>query len=129
MEPTNRELKIMLDNSHSQFVEKTDDLMRILREVRDDVKETKKQAQDTNGRVNLHDQILKDYPENIKQLTDVIFWKKYVLIAMAMMWSGLLIGIPLLVKYIKATLNRSADSTAQSVVETLEKKYDFKITH
>lgn len=112
-EPTNRELKLMLDNQEKKFDEKHDDLIRLAREIRDDVKETKAQAQKTNGRVNLHEQILSNHPEQMKNLTDVVFWKKYMLIALGAIWSVILIGFPLLVKYFNSQIKRT-------VVDSLE---------
>lgn len=66
MEPTNRELKIMLDNHEKTHLEKHDDLMRVLREVRDDGKETRVQATKTNGRVST----LEEWSKEAKQIID-----------------------------------------------------------
>lgn len=117
-EPTNRELQIIIDNQKTTFMEKHEDVMRILREVRDDVKTINAQAQKTTSQVDLHTMLLADYPKQIEKLTDVVFWKKYVLIAMSILWSVLLIGVPFLIRYINNQIHTT-------VVDSLE-QFDFQ---
>jgi len=109
--PTNGELKIMLDNQKEKGDYRHEELMRLLREVRDDGKVNKDQIQKTADAVMLHDQILKSYPEQMKSLTDVVFWKKYVLIAMGMLWTALLIGVPLLIRYFNRQIHNTVVDT------------------
>lgn len=54
-EPTNGELKIMLDNLEEKSAEKHKDLMASMQDMKGDVRETLLQARATNGRVNRHE--------------------------------------------------------------------------
>ncbi len=67
--PTNRELKIMLNNQADKFAEKHEDLMRVSRETRDSVKEILTQTTKTNGRVSTLETWSKDAQKVIEHTT------------------------------------------------------------
>ncbi len=87
-EPTNRELKLMLDNQTGTFTEKLDhqtdkfsekidDVMRVSRETRDNVKEIVLQTTKTNGRVTTLEEKTKDYfdlKKAVAMLTNFRWW-------------------------------------------------------
>ena len=58
MEPTNRELKIMLDDLARHEEEKHGEVSSTLQEIKSDIKDIKIQTTKTNGRVNRHDWIM-----------------------------------------------------------------------
>lgn len=92
-EPTNRELKIMLDNEKQRNDDKHKEILDILAKVSATINETLVQAQKTNGRVNKHEWYFK-----------AIWW------ALGAAWVVLLIGIPLLYQLLTYSIQIKIDN-------------------
>lgn len=75
--PTNGELKIMLTNLVDRYEEHYGNIQSAIKDIHLDVKETKAQTIRTNGRVNLLEERLKGYEENMKLLQEIKWWKYY----------------------------------------------------
>lgn len=76
-EPTNRELKIMVDTLTKEMTEFRSETKEILNEIKSDVKETKAQTTLTNGKV-----------------AKLYWWKNGLVWAMGAAWTLILLGIP-----------------------------------
>lgn len=77
-EPTNRELKIMLDNQEKTMLEKHEDIMCTLKTIEEKVTENVKQATATNGKV-----------------AQLQWWKNGFVWAMGALWTLIIVGVPL----------------------------------
>ncbi len=98
--PTNGELKIMLDNQDKKFDEKNGDIMRILREVRDDVKDTKTQALLTNGQVN-----------------ELKWWRKAFVWGLGAVWTLIILLAPIVYIIMKHEIKKTVDESLQAYFE------------
>lgn len=106
-QPTNRELKIMLDNISQRSEEKHNEFLESLKSIKDIGNKTLEQAQRTNGRVNRHDWYFK-----------VIWW------TLGAAWTLILVGVPLLWKLLQwnqgIMITKAVDMAIYNRIEKIE---------
>lgn len=96
-EPTNRELKIMLDGVKEKFAEKHEDTMTILKEIRADVKTTITKQEYTNGKV-----------------AKLIWWRNSFIWALGALWTLILIAFPLLRHVVQLEIEDSVNKSVSA---------------
>jgi hypothetical protein len=99
-QPTNRELKIMVDNLTQRFEEKHNDVMVKLEEISTIQKESLKEAKSTNGKV-----------------AGLIWWKNSFVWALGALWALILIAFPVLRQIVRQEIKSTVDISISNALK------------